>query len=211
MKIEIWSDYACPFCYLGKARLENALSALELKDQVAISYRSFQLDPGATSHPGVSIHELVAKKYGITAEQAKTSNAGIASQGVDEGIQYDFDAIVAGNTSLAHEITKYAATVGLEQSVVKAFFKGYFEQGADLANTDVLLQLAMEAGLDSNAVKGIIADRPFAEAVVADEEEAERLGSSAVPFFVINDKYGVSGAQKTGYFVQVLNKILTEQ
>lgn len=207
MHIEIWSDFVCPFCYLGKTRFEKALEQFEHKDDVTITYRSFQLDPQATSHPGVDIHTLIANKYGISIEQAKASNDAIVFQASEVGLNYQFDSLKPNNTRLAHEIAKFAKDKGLESLVVNRLLQGYFEEGADIGDLATLLTLVKEVGIDEGELQNALNNGLYTKEVEKDQQEAHKLGITGVPFFVINNQYGISGAQKITYFTQVLNKI----
>lgn len=211
MKVEIWSDFACPFCYLGDKKFEMALAEFENKEQVEIEFKSFQLDVHATSHPGEDIHALISKKYGISYEQAKASNDQIIKAAKEVGLQYDFDILKPNNTGLAHEVAKYAAHMGKEKVLVERFFKAYFEEGVDLGIKENLLKLAGEVGIDENELNVVLDKGIYKEAVIKDQEKASDLGIQGVPFFVLDGRYGISGAQSVEHFKMVLDKAFIEE
>ncbi|WP_232818618.1 DsbA family oxidoreductase [Exiguobacterium flavidum] len=209
MKIEIWSDYACPFCFIGKRRLESALAELDMKNQVDIEWKSFELDPNAPAKIEESMDELLASKYGMTVEQAKGMSAQVAQTAATDGLNYRMDAIKPANTFNAHRLTHHALTEGVELS--ETLFRAYFEQGENLNDSETLLRLAKEAGLSPEKTAEVLAGDAFAEAVRKDESEASEIGVQGVPFFVFDRKYAVSGAQPVEAFVQVIEKRLAEQ
>lgn len=207
MHIEIWSDFACPFCYLGKRHLELALENLPFAGEVTISYKSFQLDPTATRYTEGDVHHYISKKYGISYEKAKEMNNRIVYSGSLAGLVYNFDQLQLDNTSKAHQLTKLAETVGLEKSLVNRLFKAYFEEGALLSDDDVLISLAAEAGLDPGASRRALSEKTYEAAVMADQALAAQQGIQSVPFFVVNDRYTLSGAQPVDSFISALNNI----
>lgn len=206
MKIEIWSDFVCPFCYLGEKRFELGLEQFEGKEDVEISFRSFQLDPNAVSAAGKSIDELIAHKYGMSVAQAKANNDNIVSAAAAVGLHYDFDNLKHNNTGKAHEIAKFAFDKGLEKSLVDRFFKAYFEEGTDIGDVNALVTLAASIGLDPEEVTLVLEEGRYSEAVKKDQAEAAQLGISGVPFFVIDGKFGVSGAQSPEHFTMALRE-----
>lgn len=210
MKIEIWSDFVCPFCYLGEKRFELGLEKFENKETVEVSFRSFQLDPNAKSAAGQSIHEIISKKYGVSVAQAKANNDNIVSAAAAVGLAYDFDNLKPNNTQKAHELAKFALSKGLERSVVDRFFKAYFEEGVDIGDESALLQLVESVGLNREEAKEALQKETFREAVLKDQEEAATLGITSVPFFVIDGKYGVSGAQSPEHFLMALKQASSE-
>ncbi|AHV96230.1 DsbA family oxidoreductase [Paenibacillus sabinae] len=210
MKIEVWSDYVCPFCYIGKRRLEHALSQFPEQDKVEVEFRSFQLDPdaGPTSK---SIHELLAAKYGMTVEQAKTMNAQVADQAMGVGLDFRFDTMIHANTYDSHRLAHFAKTKGLEAGLTERLMKGYFTDGLNLGDRETLAALAAEAGLDKEEATNVLNSDAYAEEVKADIEAAQRLGVTGVPFFVFNNKYAISGAQPGPVFSEVLDQVWSEE
>lgn len=210
MKIEIWSDYVCPFCYIGKRRLEEALEQFAHADKVEVEFKSFELDPNAPTNDSRSIYEALATKYQMPLEQAQGTTAQIAAQAREVGLDFDFDNMVVTGTLDSHRLTHYAKTVGKEKELSEALLQAYFVGAKHIGNHDVLIDIATEAGLDTDAVKEVLATDVYTDDVRAEEKRASDLGITGVPFFVFDNKYGVSGAQPTDAFTQVLEKVWTE-
>lgn len=210
MKIDIWSDYACPFCYIGETRLNKALAELDIKDETELNYRNFQLNPQATSHPDKDINTLLAEKYGMTYEQAKMNNQSVMIEAKKSGLDYDFENIKSNNTRMAHELTRYAAEFGKEEAMAEVLFSAYFEKGIDIGLKDNLVQLAREVGLDQTKAREALDQERYKEVVLKDQDIASSLGVSSVPFFVIEDQYSISGAQSQEYFNQVIRDLNTK-
>ncbi|OGX78347.1 disulfide bond formation protein DsbA [Exiguobacterium sp. SH31] len=210
MKIEVWSDYVCPFCYIGKRRLEEALEQFQHADKVEVEFKSFELDPNAPTNDSRSIYEVLAKKYSMPLEQAKTTTAQVAAQAQSVGLDYDFDNMVVTGTLDSHRLTHYAKTVGKEKELSEALLKAYFVEAKHIGDHDVLVEIATSVGLDADAVKNVLASDVYTEDVRAEERRASDLGITGVPFFVFDGKYGVSGAQPTEAFTQVLEKTWAE-
>lgn len=212
MKIEVWSDFVCPFCYVGKRRLEQALEQFTHRDQVEVEFKSFELDPNAKPYSGQSIHELLASKYGTSVAQAKQMNESVGQQAADVGLNYDFDAMKHTNTFDAHRLAKYAATEGKEKEMTEILLHSYFEQGKLISDHEVLADLAESVGLDRQATLDVLKDeKKFANDVRIDESLAQQIGVTGVPFFVINQKYAISGAQPTSTFLGALQQVWTEE
>jgi predicted DsbA family dithiol-disulfide isomerase len=211
MKIEVWSDYVCPFCYLGKRRLEIALDKFEHKDEVEIVFRSFELDPSAKKKYEESIHEIIAHKYGIPVEQAKASNNQIVAQAKAVGLNYNFDDLKPTNTFDAHRLSHYAKTEGKLNAISERILKAYFVDSLNISDYKVLAELAAEVGLDRDKALSVLESEQYGEEVRKDEEKASKLRISGVPYFVFNNKYAVSGAQPSEKFLEVLNKVMTEE
>jgi predicted DsbA family dithiol-disulfide isomerase len=200
VKIEVWSDFGCPFCYIGKRRLERALESFSHRDEIELVYRSFELDPGAPKDTESSIHELLAVKYGLSLEQAKESNRNVAQQAQTEGLTYNFDTIIPTNTFDAHRLAHYAGEQGKAKEMTERLFRAYFTDSLHIGDRDTLVRLAEEVGLDGAAVREVLEQNTYADAVREDENEARRLGIRGVPFFVLRGKYAVSGAQPLEIF-----------
>lgn len=210
MKIEVWSDYVCPFCYIGKRRLEEALEQFPQADQVEVEFKSFELDPNAPTDDSRTIYEALATKYGMPIEQAKGTTAQVAAQAREVGLDYDFENMVVTGTLDSHRLTHYAKTVGKEKELSEALLQAYFVDAKHIGNHDVLLEIATSVGLDSDAVRDVLTTDVYTEEVRAEEKRASDLGITGVPFFVFDNKYGVSGAQPTEVFTQVLEKVWSE-
>jgi predicted DsbA family dithiol-disulfide isomerase len=204
MKVEIWSDIACPFCYIGKRRFEQALGQFAHKNAVQVEWRSFQLDPEAQHVPGQSIYEVLAEKKGWTPQQAKAISGQVSAMAAEVGLNYDMDTTVPANTFNAHRLTHLAAKHGLQDEAEERLFRAYFMEGRNIQNTETLVQLGTDIGLKEEAVRRMLAGDDFSYDVRMDGAEAQQIGVRGVPFFVIDRKYAVSGAQPTEVFLQAL-------
>ncbi len=210
MKIEIWSDMMCPFCYIGKRRLEAALDQFSGKQQVEITWKSFQLNPDMPTEPGKSITTYLAEIKGWTLEYSRQMHAGLTASAKELGLHYDFDHAVVANSFDAHRLVQLAKTKHLGDVMEERFFKAYFSEGENIADHKVLLQLGIEVGLPEVEIREVLATDAFAGAVRQDVKEARNIGVNGVPFFVFDRKYAVSGAQDTKVFLQVLEKALAD-
>lgn len=210
MKVEIWSDFVCPFCYMGERRFENALAEFEHKEQVEITFRSFQLDPNAEKIVDKDIYQIIAEKYKISYEESKANNDQIVKAASEVGLNYRFDILKPNNSGLAHQISKFAKSVGMEKVFVDRLFKAYFEEGADIGDKEQLVKLAAEVDLNVEVLKQQLEQQDLAAEVVKDQQQAMAMGIHGVPFFVIDDKYSISGAQSVGHFLKVLRKAYQE-
>ncbi|MEH7383389.1 DsbA family oxidoreductase [Bacillus sp. JJ1533] len=212
MKIEVWSDFVCPFCYVGKRRLEHALEHFPNRDQVEVEFKSFELDPNAKPYSGESIHELLASKYGTSVEQAKQMNENVGQQAAEVGLDYNFDKMKHTNTFDAHRLAKYAATVGKEKEMTEILLQSYFIEGKLISDHEVLADLAESVGIERQAVLDVLKDeKNYANDVRIDESIAQQIGVTGVPFFVINQKYSISGAQPTSTFLGALQQVWKEE
>ncbi len=207
MQVEIWSDIACPWCYVGKRRFEAALRAFPHGSDVHVTWRSFELDPSAPLEHTDPQPELLARKYRTTVEQARIMNSRMSNAAAAEGLTFDLEKVKAGNTFNAHRLLHLASSVdakqptppsaneSLREALGERLFAAYLGEGASLGDSETLISLAAEVGLDAGAVRSMLASDQFADTVRADEAEAQTIGVSGVPFFVLDRKYGVSGAQ----------------
>lgn len=210
MKIEIWSDIACPWCYVGKRRFEKALSQFEHRDQVEVMWRSFELDPTAPRRYKESQEEHLASKYGVPVSQARAMNARMTAEAKQEGLDFHFEHIKPGNTFDAHRLIHFAAGSGKRDAMVERLFSAYLTEGLAVGERDMLLQLATEVGLDRQAAREVLDSEAFADAVRADEARARALGISGVPFFAIDERYGISGAQPPEMILGALKQAYAE-
>lgn len=208
--VEIWSDILCPFCYIGKRRFQAALDALPEKGQFTVTWRSFELDPQAQRDYDLSIHELLARKYGRTVEWAQEMSANMEEQGRQLGLEFHMDRIVPTNSFDAHRLMHLGKSLGLQDAVSEKLFAAYFTEGRHIGKKETLLAIATEAGLDSARAQVMLDTDEFAEAVRQDEDEAQLFGLTGVPAFVLNRKYLISGAQPTEIFTQALQKLAGE-
>jgi predicted DsbA family dithiol-disulfide isomerase len=210
MKVEIWSDVMCPFCYIGKRRFENALSQLPFKEEIEIEWKAFQLDPSIKTEPGKSIHQYLAERKGFSVEKAKELNDHVTGMAASEGLQYNFDKAIVANSFDAHRFAHLAKKAGKGLEAEEILFKAYFTEGKNISDSDTLVQLGIDIGLDGAAVKQALESDAHTKEVEQDIAEAEALAIRGVPFFVIDRKYAVSGAQATETFVQALGQSYTE-
>ncbi|RSK55276.1 DsbA family oxidoreductase [Bacillus canaveralius] len=212
MKIEVWSDFVCPFCYIGKRRLEAALAEFPHKDQVEIEFKSFELDQNAPRNSGESIHESLAAKYGMTVEEAKQANANVGQQAASVGLTFNFDSMKPTNTFDAHRLAKFAKYHEKEAQLTEKLLNAYFTDSKDLSDFETLADIAAAVGLDrQEAVNALQDHNAFANEVRIDESIAQQYGISGVPYFVINSKYAISGAQPTETFTSALEKVWEEE
>jgi len=210
MKIEIWSDVMCPFCYIGKRRFEEALQNFEHKDKVEVEWKSFQLNPDLKTDPNINITQYLADIKGWTLDYAKQVNNQVTEMAAGVGLAYDFDRAVVANSFDAHRFAHLAKKHNLGDEAEEALFKAYFTEGRNIADHDTLMELGNEMGLDEAEVKQILANGDYAGAVKHDIAEAGYLGIQGVPFFVMNGKYAVSGAQMVPVFTETLEKAYDE-
>jgi predicted DsbA family dithiol-disulfide isomerase len=212
MKVEIWSDYVCPFCYIGKRRFQSALEQFTNEKDVEVVYKSFELDPHAKRDGNPNVYDMLAAKYGMSREQAMANTNNIAQQAKSVGLEFHFDRSVQTNTFDAHRLAHYAASQGKLSEMTERLLKAHFTDGLHVGDPSTLADLAAEVGLDREEVTQMLADEnKFASEVRADEQEAGRLGVRGVPFFVINRKYAISGAQPTELFLETLQKAWDEE
>lgn len=210
LRVDVWSDIACPWCYIGKRRLESALARFD--GEVAIAWRSFELDPSAPQrHPADVPHaERLARKYGVTRQKAEAMNAHITELARADGLDFRLDRIQGGNSFDAHRVLHLARERGLQDAVKERFFRGYFTEGEAIGEPDVVARLAADAGLDAEEVRALFASDAYADEVRADEREARELGITGVPFFVLAGKYAVSGAQPSELLLRALEQAKRE-
>jgi predicted DsbA family dithiol-disulfide isomerase len=210
MKVEIWSDVMCPFCYIGKRRFENALQQLGNNNEIEVEWKSFQLDPSIKNEPGKNINQYLAERKGISVQQAKEMNDYVTNMASVEGLQYNFDKAVVANSFDAHRFSHLASKYGKGDAAEERLFKAYFTEGKNIADHATLIQLGTEIGLDSAEVKQVLETNAYANEVQNNITEAESLGIRGVPFFVLDRKYAVSGAQSAETFHQALEKAFAE-
>ncbi|MFT3923797.1 MAG: DsbA family oxidoreductase [Myxococcales bacterium] len=211
LSVEVWSDTACPWCYVGKRRLEQALASFPHADRVRVRYRAFQLDPSAprVDDGSLSHAERLARKYGTTPVQAQAMTDRLVNVAASDGIGMRFDIIRSGNTFDAHRLLALAHARGLGAQLKERLLRAYFCEGARLGMHEDLLRLAVEVGLEADEVQGVLAGDLFSAEVRADLEQARRYGISGVPFFVLG-RYGVSGAQPAELLREALHKAWDE-
>lgn len=206
MQIEIWSDVICPWCYIGKRRFEKALSEFEHRDGVNVIWRSFELDPRAPQqHPG-TLDEMLARKYGVSPQQAQAMNARVTALARDVGLEYRLSEARPGNTLDAHRLLHFAASKQLGDRATERIMHAYFCEGLAVGDPAQLARLAPEFGIDEQEAQALLESDAYLEAVRADEARAAELGITGVPFFVFDGKSGISGAQPIEVFVEALRQ-----
>lgn len=210
MKVEIWSDVMCPFCYIGKRKFEDALSRFPDKDQIEVVWKSFELNPAMVTDPGKSVTQYLAESKGWTLEYTQQVQAHVVNMAKEVGLHYDFDKAVVANSFDAHRLIQLAKTQGKGDAAEERLFKAYFTEGKNTADHATLLQLGTEIGLDAEEIKAVLTGDAYGDAVHRDEYEARQIGVRGVPYFVFNDKYAVSGAQPAETFLGALSKAYSE-
>lgn len=208
MKVEIWSDVMCPFCWIGKQLYEKALSEFPDKENIETEWMSYQLDPDIpeTMDEKVSTSEYLSERKGIDPDEVSAMIKRITEMGKEHGADFNFEQTVVANTFKAHRILQLAKEKGLSEKAENRFFKAYFNEGKDLANEDVLLSVGIEIGLSKDDVEQALVNEIYAYKVKQDIQEAHNIGLTGVPFFVFNRQYGISGAEPLHIFTQTLNQ-----
>lgn len=207
MHIDIWSDVVCPWCYLGKRRLERALEDFDHRADVTIAHRSFQLDPSRPRHQTSNRRQMLMKKYALTEDQVRVMDEKMERTAAADGLAYRLSPEgVTGNTLEAHRLLHFAKARGREDEVLDRLYRAYFSEQRSIFDVDSLVTLASEAGLDGDETRHMLQSDVYVKDVAADLSEARMLGVSGVPFFVIDDRYAVSGAQPIDIFRQTLRQ-----
>ena len=206
MKIDIWSDIACPWCYIGKRRLETALAGFAHRDDVEVEWHSFQLDPAAPHEPEHTVAQHLSGKYGVSAGDAAQMVARVQGLAAEEGMTWRHAESLHVNTLDAHRLLHLAKTEGKQDTLKEALLASYFGDAGNVADPDTLTAIATSVGLDETRVREVLSSREFESDVEADLAQAVAYGASGVPFYVVDEKYGISGAQPVEVFSQVLEK-----
>jgi predicted DsbA family dithiol-disulfide isomerase len=210
MKVEIWSDVMCPFCYIGKRRFEDALSQFAHKDGVEVEWKSFQLDPTTKTDPNINIDQYLADKKGWSLDYARQLNAQVSQMAADAGLTYNLDKAIVANSFNAHRFSHFAKSKGLGVAAEEQLFKAYFTDGKNIDNIDTLVQLGVEIGLNVHETEEVLKSDTYTADVKQDIAQAQYNGIQGVPFFVFDNKYAISGAQAPPVFEQTLDKAYTE-
>jgi predicted DsbA family dithiol-disulfide isomerase len=208
MIIDVWSDVVCPWCFIGKRRLEKALSIFAHKDKVTVRHRAFQLDPSINQTLPTSV--MLADKYKVDAEQVKAMQANVCSIADGEGLCYNLENTLSGNTFDAHRLLLWAATLDKQDELLEAMYSSYFEKERPLFSHSDLVLVATGVGIDADKVEEILTSDKFSDEVIADRNLAAQLGATGVPFFVFDMKFGLSGAQPLEAFNQTLENAWNE-
>jgi predicted DsbA family dithiol-disulfide isomerase len=205
MQVEIWSDVVCPWCYLGKRHFEAALQSFDHRADVDVVYRSFELDPTAARDDTEPMIDVLARKYGMSRQQAADSQRQMTERAAAAGLEFHMDGLRRGNTRDAHRLLHLAKNVGLQPELTERLHRAYFTEQRSVFDHDGLLEIGVEAGLDQADVRRVLASVDYDDAVGTDEAMAASLGATGVPFFVIDRRYGISGAQPAAAITQVLH------
>lgn len=214
MEIKYWSDIACPFCYIGSNRMKRAMKEVWIADDTKLEFKAFQLDPTAPQETTDSYINHFTRGNAALEPQAKKQMAQIEAMAHGDGLPMQIEQVVPTNTLDAHRLIKLANSKhdsDLAERVIKRFYQVYFNDGQSIANHDVLTRAAVAAGLDKDEVEQVLSSDDYRQDVINDEQEAQQAGIHAAPFFVINNKYGISGAQPYAVFVKVLKQVQAEE
>lgn len=209
MRVDIWTDIVCPWCYIGQARFDAALAGFEHRDQVEVVQHSYELAPDLSPEESGPVLEMLMGKYGMSREQAEQAEARVSGLAAAEGLPYTSDR-PNGNTFDAHRVLHLAAEHGLGDELRRALYRANFGGERSVFDADALTEIATGVGLDPADVRSVLAGDAYADAVREDEETAARIGVQGVPFFVLEGKYGISGAQETSTFTEALTQVWQE-
>lgn len=210
MKVEIWSDVMCPFCYIGKRKFESAMKEFDNSSNIEIIWKSFQLAPDMETDPSKNIDQYLATHKGMSLEQAKGLNKQVSNTAAQVGLEFNFDKAIVANSFNAHRFSHLAKQHGLQNEAEERLFAAYFTEGKNTDDIPTLIQIGNEIGLDAKEVKELLEGNKYAEEVEADIYEAHQIGVRGVPFFVFDRKYAVSGAQESQAFLSTLEKSFGE-
>lgn len=209
MKIEIWSDIMCPFCYIGKRHLEQAMKAFP-SESFSIEWKSFQLDPTIQPQPGKDVYSYLAERKGLTLEASRSMHDNVAKSAAAVGLEYQFDQAIIANSLKAHHLIQLAKSQGLGDEMEEILFKAYFTLGDDLNDLDTLVRLGGQVGFDREQITAALSDDQITASFHSDIAEAQAIGVQGVPFFVFDRKYAISGAQPVHVFTETIEAILNE-
>ena len=210
MKIEIWSDVVCPFCYIGKRKLEKALDKFPYKNQVEIEWKSFQLNPDQQTNPQLNTLEHLAQSKGWSMDQTRQITSQVVEMAKAEGLEFDFDKAVVANTKRAHQLIHLAKEFGKQDEMKERLLRAYFSEGRNVDDLDTLIELGQEVGLIADKIKVSLESNELENAVYQDIYDSRLIGVRGVPFFVLDRKFGISGAQPDDVFEGTLEKAWME-
>ena len=206
MKVDIWSDVRCPFCYIGKRKFESALAQFEHKDQVEVEWHSFELDPNAETIPGANPAQHLADKYGRSVEWAEEMQNNVTQTAAEVGLTFHLDKSVVANSFDAHRLIQLAKTEGLTDEIEEQLFIAHFTDGKNISDHATLMQIGTSVGLDKLTLETMLSGTDFTDEVRYDEQTAQKIGIKGVPFFVFNEKLAVSGAQSPETFLGAMQQ-----
>jgi predicted DsbA family dithiol-disulfide isomerase len=210
MQVEIWSDVVCPWCYIGKRRFERALESFGHRDDVEVVYRSFELDPDAPTGSATPTIQVLATKYRMSVQQAYDAQREMEQRAAADGLEFRMEELRSGNTRDAHRLLHLAKAHGVQAELAERLYRAYFTEEKSVFDHESLTDIAVSAGLDRGEVSRVLAGEEYLDAVTTDEAMAQELGASAVPLFVVDRRYGFSGAQPPEAIAQVLEQAWAE-
>jgi len=210
MKVEIWSDVMCPFCYIGKRRFEKALNQLPEKENIEVIWKSFQLNPELKTDPSKNINQYLSEVKGMSLERAEQMSKQVSEMAAAEGLHFELNKAIIANSMNAHRFLHFALSKNKQDEAEEELFKAYFTEGKNTDDSDILINLGKNIGLEESELKEVLESDRFTDDVRSDIYESQQLGVRGVPFFVFDRKYAVSGAQETAVFLQNLNKSVAE-
>jgi predicted DsbA family dithiol-disulfide isomerase len=210
MKVEIWSDIMCPFCYIGKRNFEHALEKFDDKEKIEIQWRSFELSPEMKTDPSKNTYEYLAEKKGWTLDYTKKVHDQLTERAREAGLEYNFDSVVPANSFNAHRLSHLAAKHQLQNEMEERLFAAHFTEGKNIDDEETLVQIGTETGLPEDEIREMLQGNEFSEEVEKDKYAAHQVGVQGVPFFVFDNKYAVSGAQPSEMFLDTLKKAYRE-
>lgn len=208
MEVKIWSDVRCPFCYIGKRKFEAALEQFQQREQVQVTWKSFQLDPNLETRTDINTIDYFVETKGVSEAQARQMLGGATQMAKEVGLDFQLDKSVLANSFKAHRLIQMAKSKGLGNEIEEALFKAHFEEAKNIDDLEVLTKTAVSVGLNAEEVVEMLQSDAFAYEVKQDEMEARNIGVNGVPFFVFNDRYAISGAQPVEAFLQTLEKAI---
>ena len=206
MRVDIWSDIVCPWCYVGKRRFEKALAQFDHREEVHVVHHAFQLNPAAPRDQTSNRREMLMRKYRLSSEQAMQMDTRMTETAAAEGLDFHLQGTLTGNTFDAHQLVHLGLERSLQDTVVERLFRAYFTEQRSVFDPESLVELGADAGLDRDEAAGTLRENRFADAVTGDIDIARRLGVAGVPFFVFDERYAVSGAQPPGVFLDVFER-----
>ena len=210
MKVEIWSDVVCPWCYIGKRRFEAAMAEFPHADKIEVEWKSFQLDPSTKTNSKQTTQAYLAKKYGKSADEVQAMTDNVTQVAASVGLDFHLENATTANTFKSHRLIHFAATKGKQGEAKERLLRAYFTDNEPIDDSETLLKLGTEIGLDKDALSAVLESDTHTNEVKADISESQMLGITGVPFFAFDRKYGVSGAQSTEVFVQHLERSYQE-
>jgi predicted DsbA family dithiol-disulfide isomerase len=211
MRVDIWSDIVCPWCYVGKRRFETAAAAFADGGNIEVVHHSFQLNPAAPRDRTSDRREMLMQKYRLTPAQLVEMDARMTRTAAAEGLEYHLEGTASGNTFDAHQIVHLGRERGIQNAVIERLYRAYFTEQRSIFDQSSLVELAADAGLDPDQAAAVLRDARYAAAVEEDIDTARRLGVTGVPFFVIDNRFALSGAQPAGTFLQALEQATRQQ